>query len=150
MDEHTADRGWESVHFDLDETCFGYVLRDHEGVVYTYERPVGDAPVRRLAPCFSRREHAQLFASQWPERPTLIDGPSYDLAALRDASDARPSDTTDAEHAWFFAMDVLDAVGEGDDFELPGEGLVDPDQIRDALTRFRAAIDSLDRDPGER
>jgi hypothetical protein len=146
MDELDAmDRGWESVHFDLDATCFGYVLRDREAVVYTYERSLGDAPPRRLAPCFSRREHAQLFASQWPDRPTLIDGPSYDLGALRDAIDAREGDTTDAEHAWGFVIDVLDAVGEGDDLELPDAGLTGPDEIRDALARFRTAIDPLDR-----
>jgi hypothetical protein len=148
-DRDVIARVWESVHFDLDETCFGYVLRDDEGVVYTYERSVLGAASRRLAPCFSRREHAQLFASQWPDRPTLGEGPSYDLGALRDAIEARDEGTTDAAYAWTFVIDVLDAVGEGDDFELPDTGLVDPDEIRDALSRFRSVLDLLDRAPDE-
>jgi hypothetical protein len=98
-DRDVTARVWESVHFDLDETCFGYVLRDDEGVVYTYERSVLGAASRRLAPCFSRREHAQLFASQWPDRPTLGEGPSYDLGALRDALEARDEGTTETPTA---------------------------------------------------
>lgn len=138
-------RRWTCVHFDLDETCFGYLLRDADGVVYTYERSVGaDAPRLRV-PCFARREHAQLFAAQWPDRPTLHDGPSYDLGALRDAAHDPASDTTDAEHAWALVLDVLDAVGEGDAFEFPDAGLVDPAQLRGGLACFLAAIDLLDR-----
>lgn len=149
-DRDVTARVWESVHFDLDETCFGYVLRDDEGVVYTYERSILGAASRPLAPCFSRREHAQLFASQWPDRPTLGEGPSYDLGALRDAIDGREGDTTDAEYAWTFVIDVLDAVEDGDGLELPDAGLVSAEQIREGLTRFTAALDLLDHAPRRR
>lgn len=122
---------WEAVHFDLDASCFGFLLRDDEGGVHTYER--GE---RVLAPVFSRFEHAQLFASQWPDRPTLDRGPSYDLAALRDG--AR---TDDATHAWLLVLDVLDAVDAAEDLptELPSAAMV-----RTGLSRFLEAIDRLD------
>lgn len=146
MSIEAAPRTWTCVHFDLDDTCFGYVLRDDDGVVYAYERRSGGDGPRLRVPCFARREHAQLFAAQWPDRPTLHDGPSYDLGALRDAH-ARGGDTADAEHAWALVIDVLDAIDDGDGFEFPEEGLVDPDQLRDGLARFVAAIDPLDRAP---
>lgn len=122
---------WEAVPFDLDASCFGLLLRDDEGRVHTYER--GE---RILAPVFSRFEHAQLFASQWPDRPTLDRGPSYDLAALSDG--AR---TDAATSAWLLVLDVLDAVGSADDLptELPAAAMV-----RTGLSRFRRAIDLLD------
>lgn len=139
-----AERRFEAVSFDLDESCFGFLLRDEHGLVHTYERTRGGS-TRTLAPCFSRLEHAQLFAAQWPERPLVSRGPSYDLAALRDAAagDAREPDA--AMDAWMLVLDVLDAVGAGDDLDAP-EHLPDTAQLREGLARFVRAVDQLDRD----
>lgn len=139
-------RRWEAVYFDLDEACFGFVLQDDEGIVHTYERTRAARTELRV-PCFSRLEHAQLFAAQWPERPTVARGPSYQLGPLRDAADGTPTDLQAAFYAWTLVLDVLDAADAGDGLdtaETP-EALPDREQLRAGLTRFVAALDPLDQ-----
>lgn len=132
-------RTWEAVHFDLDEDCFGFVLRDSDSAVHAYERAG-----RRLVPCFSRFEHAELFVAQWAERPKLTRGPSYDLSLL-DEPEADEAVGAEAEGAWLLVLDVLDAIGEGSDLELPVQGLPDESERREGLERFVRALDQLDR-----
>jgi hypothetical protein len=137
---------WEAVTFDRGEDFWGFVLRDDEGDVHVYERTSPDGTVRLVAPSFARLEHAQLFVNAWPERPVLARGPSYDLTALDALVAGRSFDLRAVEHAWLFLLDVLDAADEGDDLELPDEGVApELDEVREGLARLVRVIEQLDR-----
>jgi hypothetical protein len=142
----SATARWEAVAFERDEAFWGFVLRDDEGRVHVYERTSPDGTVRRVAPAFTRFEHAQLFLDAWPERPVLTRGPSYDLGALVALAEGRAVDARAVEDAWLFALDVLDAAEEGDDLEMPDEGVTpDEDEVREGLSRLARVIEQLDR-----
>lgn len=150
MSEPPSATRWEAVGFDRGEALWGFVLRDEEGRVHVYERTSPSGAVRLVAPSLTRFEHAQLFVNAWPdagpERTVLTRGPSYDLTALDALVAGRTFDLRAAEHAWLFVLDVLDAAGEGDDLEMPDEGVApDEDEVREGLERLARVIEQLDR-----
>ncbi len=147
MNETDAEPRWEAVGFDRDEAFWGLVLRDEQGWVHSFERASPDgATVRRVVPAFTRFEHAQLFVNAWPERPVLTRGASYDLGSLEAYVGGRSFDPSEVESGWLFVLDVLDAVDEGDDLEMPEQGVLAPvEDVREGLARLARVIVSLDR-----
>lgn len=132
--------GWVAVHYTLDDECWGVVLEDEVGGVYSYEQSG-----RRVVPSFDRLEHARLFARQWPERPDVEDGGTIDLGALARAVDGVHVEAHVLDDAVGFALAVIDAAGCGEDFASPTTDPLEGGPLGPVLARFREVIEQLDR-----
>ncbi len=134
---------WFAVHFDLDELSFGYVIEHADAGFYAYDeqRPTP----RRVVPCFSRFEHAVLFARHWPQPAGLARGGSYDLApTLAYAAQSGASPPADLEDAWWFLIGVAEAAGLADLLPRPDDEAPSPKALRECLDAFRRALRQLD------
>jgi len=128
------DGPWFSLHYTLDEHCWGYLLEHAEEGVYSYA--LGE---RRVVPSFRRFEHAALFARQLVGRPELARGGSYDLSAVHAyATHATETAPETLEDVWWFLLDVAGAAEED-------AGLTDPPDAAEPRQALQACFAALHR-----
>jgi len=139
-----SDGPWFAVHFDLDAGCWGFVLEHEDTGFYAYDEST-PAP-RRVVPCFSRFEHACLFARQWPQPASPPRGGDFDLApTLAYATQRGAPAPADLEDTWWFLIEVAKAAGLADTLLHPGDEPPSPEALRECLDAFRLALRQLDR-----
>jgi hypothetical protein len=135
-----AEDRWYSLHYTLNERCWGFVVEHSERGVYAYERGA-----RWVVPSFHRFEHTALFVRQFAGRPTLELGGSHDLApAYAYATGALEEPPEALEDTWWFLLYVAQAARLDDALAFPTDGEEPRSALRECFEAFRRALEHLD------
>jgi hypothetical protein len=135
-----ADDRWYSMHYSLDERCWGVLVEHGERGVYAYEKGG-----RWVVPSFHRFEHAALFARHCAGRPELESGASHDLApAYAYATGALEEPPDELEDVWWFLLDVAQAARLDALLAGPTDGEEPRAALRECFEAFRRALEHLD------
>lgn len=131
---------WFSLYYTLDDQCWGYLIEHVDDGVYSYR--VED---RWVVPSFRRFEHAALFARQFPDRPSLERGGSYELGPAHDYATQAAAPAPDTlEDVWWFLVDVADAAEDDALLEGPEEAAEPREALAACFAAFHRAVLHLD------